>query len=250
MLLRTSLTTAALFLLLPSLSHAQGTLADYQRAMTLRDRYQNLAINVPDQARWVASTHKLWYRRSVKGGHEFVLVDADTRTKTPAFDQAKLAKALSAALGREITPLDLPFNQFTYEDGLSAIEFQVTGAGAPATAGPPWRCTLTEYKCTRQERTGRGGGRGGGLAGPVRAAFDVNSAELVKSPDGKHEALINNYNVAIRDTGTRQLTLLSTDGSEGSYYDPASLAWSPDSRKIAAYKVKPGHRHSPVRQAG
>jgi len=36
--------------------------------------------------------------------------------------------------------------------------------------------------------------------------------------------------------------LLSLDGSEGGYYDPNSIAWSPDSKKIAVFKVKPGHR--------
>ena len=37
-------------------------------------------------------------------------------------------------------------------------------------------------------------------------------------------------------------TLLSIDGSEGGYYDPNSIVWSPDSKKIAAYKIKPGYR--------
>ncbi len=244
---RLSVVAVLALLLVPSLSLAQGTLADYQRAMTLRDRYENLAVNVPDQARWVANTQKLWYRKSVKGGHEFVLVDAGTRTKEPAFDHGKLAAALSAALGRTITPHELPFNQFTFVEGLSAIEFQVTGGqGQQGPPQPPWRCTLADYKCAREERAGRGGrggrGGGGGLTGPVRPPSDINGAEPQKSPDGKYEALINNYNVAIRETGKREVTLLSTDGSEGGYYDPESLAWSPDSKKIAVYKVKPGHR--------
>ena len=186
-------------------------------------------------------------RKSVKGGHEFVLVDAGTRTKEPAFDHGKLAAALSAALGRTVTPHELPFNQFTFVEGLSAIEFQVTGGqGQQGPPQPPWRCTLADYKCAREERAGRGGrggrGGGGGLTGPVRPPSDINGAEPQKSPDGKYEALINNYNVAIRETGKREVTLLSTDGSEGGYYDPESLAWSPDSKKIAVYKVKPGHR--------
>jgi hypothetical protein len=35
---------------------------------------------------------------------------------------------------------------------------------------------------------------------------------------------------------------LSTDGSEGNAYELSSIAWSPDSKKIAAYRVKPGYR--------
>ena len=76
----------------------------------------------------------------------------------------------------------------------------------------------------------------------MRAEFDVNGVEPKKSPDGKLEAFVNNYNVAIRETGKTAVTLLSIDGSEGGYYDPNSLVWSPDSKKLAAYKVKPGYR--------
>ena len=63
-----------------------------------------------------------------------------------------------------------------------------------------------------------------------------------KSPDGKYEAVVYNYNVGIRESGKREVTLLSTDGSEGGYYNPDSIVWSPDSKKIAAYKIKPGFR--------
>ena len=76
----------------------------------------------------------------------------------------------------------------------------------------------------------------------MRAEIDVNAVAPKKSPDGKLEALVNNYNVAIRETGKTATTLLSIDGSEGGYYDPNSIVWSPDSTKIAAYKIKPGYR--------
>jgi Dipeptidyl peptidase IV (DPP IV) N-terminal region len=47
--------------------------------------------------------------------------------------------------------------------------------------------------------------------------------------------------VAVRRKGSHELTFLSTDGSEGNYYELASIVWSPDSSKIAAYRVKPGY---------
>ena len=104
---------------------------------------------------------------------------------------------------------------------------------------PPWRCSLDTYTCRQQQgRGGRGGrGGGGGLAGPVRPPFDINAVEPKPSPDKKFEALVSNYNVAIREVrpvgAVREpplLTLLSTDGSEGGYFDPDSLVWSPDSK--------------------
>ena len=239
-----------LLAVVPARAFAQGTLADYQRAMSLRDRYEPLAYGVTDQVRWVYDTHKVVYRKTVRGGAEFVLADAETKAQAPAFDHAKLAAGLSAALKRKVLPLDLPFNQFTYSKDLAAVEFQVTernaARGAPPAGppAPPWRCSLKDYTCVQESASGgRGrGGRGGGLAGPVRAEFDINGAEPKVSPDGKREAMIRNYNVAVRTVGSRDVVLLSTDGSEGGYYDPDSLAWSPDSTRLAVYKVRPGQR--------
>ncbi|MFH6932882.1 DPP IV N-terminal domain-containing protein [Mesorhizobium ciceri] len=35
---------------------------------------------------------------------------------------------------------------------------------------------------------------------------------------------------------------LSRDGSEGNYYVFSTLSWSPDSRRLAAYRVRPGFK--------
>ena len=225
-------------------ARAQGTVADYRRAITLRDRYQGLAVDVPEQVQWIRNTSRFWYRRSVPGGNAFVLVDADAQTRIPAFDHARLADSLSAAMGTKYTAVTLPFTTFSFVDDDRAIEF-TPGTGnqgpPPPTRGTTWHCALDSYAC-RETRTGGRGGRGGSLAGPVRASFDINGADPSKSPDGKLEALVRNYNVAVRSTGSRQLTWLTTDGSEGNYYDPDSLVWSPDSSRIAIYKVVPGYR--------
>ena len=58
----------------------------------------------------------------------------------------------------------------------------------------------------------------------VHPPVEINGAEPKKSPDGKLEALVRNYNVAIRKTGAPDVTFLSTDGSEGCYYDPVMAA--------------------------
>jgi dipeptidyl aminopeptidase/acylaminoacyl peptidase len=238
---------------------AQGTVPDYQRAMTLRDKYDGLVYNSTEQPRWIDRSNRFWYRKTVKGGHEFVVVDSDAKTKAPAFDHARLAAALATVLNRPIAAVTLPFSVFQFANGGRDIQFLVTegaGRGAPAGGGrgdnlfppgvPTWRCSLETYTCRRPEGEGRGrggrGGGGGGLAGPVRQETDVNAADPKKTPDGKLEAIVNNYNVAIREVGKREVTLLSTDGSEGGYYDPESLEWSPDGQKIAVYKIRPGHR--------
>ena len=242
-----TVTSVCACLLLPLPAAAQGTVAEYLRAMTLRSRYDGLALNVVDERQWIKDTSRFWYRRSIKGGHEFIIVDAEEKTKRPAFDHARLAEGISAAAKGKYTALTLPFSTFTFTDEDKAVEFaisqpNVTPAPSPGPR-PTWHCSLDSYVCRQAEPTARGGrGGGNGLAGPVRAPFDINGAEPRKSPDGKLEALVNNYNIAVRESGTRTLNWLTTDGSEGNYYDPESIEWSPDSARIAAYKVRPGFR--------
>jgi fermentation-respiration switch protein FrsA (DUF1100 family) len=77
---------------------AQVTRLDYDRALGLRERYRSMVTNVPEPAAWIGTTHRFVYRRSLKGGHEFVLVDATTLQKRPPFDHARLAAALSVGI--------------------------------------------------------------------------------------------------------------------------------------------------------
>jgi dienelactone hydrolase len=65
--------------------------------------------------------------------------------------------------------------------------------------------------------------------------------EVCASFDGKWEAFIQNFNVFVKPVGNQPAFQLSWDGSEGNYYTLRTLAWSPDSKKIAAYHTRPGY---------
>ena len=226
-----------------SAAFAQGTQADYDRALGLRKQYEALVGNAAEAPRWIDTTHRLYYRRTVKGGHDFILADADTKTKQPAFDHAKIAASLSSAAGKSYTALTLPFNTFDFLDGERTIQFVADNA--------TWRCTVADSVCRKAtpaelQQAGRGGrgggGRGAGAGGPGRGgAGDVPQVRV--SPDGTREAAIWNYNVVIRDVNTgKNEVVLSTDGSEGDPYELRTIVWSPDSKKIAASRIKPGYR--------
>jgi dipeptidyl aminopeptidase/acylaminoacyl peptidase len=226
-----ALSAALVFFAAPS--EAQVTTADYQRAQTLRQQYESAAVFVPDTPTWIGSTHRFYYRRSLANGHEFVIVDADTQQKQPAFDHTRLADSLSRASGRAFTGTRLPFNNFTFNEALSAIDMTIDGAR--------WTCTLADYACRTPEVTPPGEVRRG-ITGPVRGDVSGVTPRPRMSPDGKWMAFIDNYNVAIRPFGGDKRMALSTDGSEGNYYDGASIVWSPDSSKLVAYRVRPGYR--------
>ena len=254
---------------LPAIGGAQAAdvKGDYDRANSLSQRVQNKVIGIVEGPVWIEGSAKFWYRKTVKGGGEFVLVDPAAATKVPAFDHAKLAAALAPVSGTNPTPVTLGFTTFTFVDNMQAIEFTTgggagagraggRGAGAPgqAPAGANrFRCTITTYQCTKLPPTadapqagagqGRGGRQGGGGAGAAQAPGAPAAPQVRPSPDKKFEALIQNYNIYIRPVGGRpeQAVALSHDGSEGNAYSFGSLQWSPDGSKIAVFRRRPGY---------
>src|SRR5439155_21280791 len=124
---------------LPTIAHAQVIQADYERAAGLRKKYDGLTVNIVDRPTWIGKTNHFWYRKSVKGGNEFVLVAAETLTKKPAFDHEKLAVSLSTAAGKKYTAVTLPFMALTFVDNEQSIEFIAEASR--------WRCGFSDYAC-------------------------------------------------------------------------------------------------------
>lgn len=239
---RAATVLAAIAVALPPSANSQGALADYQRAETLNQRLNPLIIGQPTAPTWLGQSTRFWYRKSVQGGNEWILVDASTSAKRPLFDHTRLATAVSTTTRGTFTAVTLPF-------AAPASQFEVAGDGNAVTFalnGGAWRCDITAYTCARTGdaaaggaggRGGAGGGRGGG-----GGRGNQPEATTVVSPDRRVEAFIRNYNVAIRTVGKADDAFLSWDGNEDDAYTLNSIRWSPDSKKIAAYRVRPGYR--------
>ena len=229
----------ALALLLPTVdAFAQVARVDYERAFSLRERYEALVTGMPDPAAWIGTTNRFVYRRSVPKGHEFLVVDGATGQKQPAFDHERLAESLSKLRSASWTARTLPFNTFRFGEQERTVEFQLDQTRVV--------CTLAEYRCTANTPPPPPalGGTLRGVSGPVRGPQVTSIETPRRSPDGKWEALIHNYNIAVRRPGSEALTVLSSDGSEGNAYELGSIAWSPDSTKLALYRVRPGYRRT------
>src|SRR5689334_16789631 len=55
---------------------------------------------------------RFWYRNATPAGYEFILVDPARGTRNAAFDQARIAAALSSATGKTYEANKLPFTSF------------------------------------------------------------------------------------------------------------------------------------------
>jgi dipeptidyl-peptidase 4 len=203
---------------------AQGptvTAADYDRAVRfLAPAVGPLVIGGTVAATWLPND-RFWYRTRTASGTEFVLVDAAKRTRTPLFDQARLAATLGSAAGTSYSADALPF---------TTVELSADGQMVSFDVGTRrFRCDVGGTKC---DPTGTA----------MRAPAGRRSLEVV-SPDGKRAAFVRNWNLWVRDVASGAERQLTTDGVKDFGYatdnagwvhsDRAVVKWSPDSRKIA-----------------
>ncbi len=124
-------------------------------------------------------------------------------------------------------------------DPLDGLEYRAPSpqqpAGNPGVSSRPSGCAP---RAPSPRHLPTRGGRGGASPRGAQAVEPVVCASF----DGRWEALIQNFNVYLRPSGSREpATALSLDGSEGNSYTLRSVAWSPDSRKLVAYHTRPGY---------
>jgi dipeptidyl-peptidase 4 len=211
---------------------AQGkqlTTEDYARAEKFMIYNVNpLVYHSVDHPSWLPDG-RFWYRDRGPDGVSYILVDPAKGTKAPAFDQAKLAKAMSAATPtkHKVDAQHLPVTELAFEGTTTVV----------TAHGKEFRCDLT----------------GAGVCTPIAAAKPESNAAAPSrrvasdiSPDKTKAAFIRDYNLWVRDIATGKETQLTTDGVKDYGYatdnagwqmsDNPIVVWSPDSKKIATFQ--------------
>jgi dipeptidyl-peptidase-4 len=191
-----------------------------------KDRY---VINGDIQHHWIGAENRFWYLRTAAGGAKaFVVVDAATGRKSPAFDQRKIAAALSKARQQAVSADALPFTSFHYAQNGKAIEFYL---------GDLWTCAVNGASCKPADKP---------------AATPEESV----SPDGKLAVSLRDHNLWVRPLAGGEGSALTTDGIEHFDYAsvrsdtgrivsdqrhplpaPPQVSWSADSQSILTYRV-------------
>ena len=169
---------------------------------------------------------RFWYRALTPQGSEFILVDPVSKTKTAAFDPAKLAAALGPASGKRYEAARLPFRTFSFSPDEQQVLF--------SSGGKNWHYEAASGQVSADPVS---------ALGPSAA---VSAQNEVASPDGRRVAFLRDYNLWVRDTHTQAEAPLTTDGIKDYGYatdnagyattDKPVLLWSPDSRKIATFR--------------
>jgi Dipeptidyl aminopeptidases/acylaminoacyl-peptidases len=230
-----------LLLLLSGLSlgiSAQGTLDDYNRAYGMRSRFGNdKVLNSSIEPHWLGKSHSFWYihRNAEKGSNDYLLVNADKGTSKPLFDATKLAKLLSKETKQQVKADKLDLQRLRVSEKGDTLWF--------ASSGKNWIYLINKGKLTAEAAQPSPFGRGNfrGSQQPQRHWMEVDDEKggnEVPSPDGKWVAFIRDANVWVRPARGGNARALSIDGTLANYYS-SWLRWSPDSRYVAANKIRP-----------
>ncbi|UHQ21056.1 S9 family peptidase [Lysobacter sp. KIS68-7] len=203
-------------------AQAQVTEADYARAeKMLSMTTAPLVDHAIQRVKWLDDGHFVYLDNDVNGTR-LMRMDVATGQAAPAFDHARMAKALSAVVGKQVDAkrIDKTVQGVTLAG--DAYDFSVRGTH--------YLCDIAKPNCK---------------AKPVAKGQDGDGPGNV-SPDGKREAFIRNWNLWVRDLATGKETQLTTDGVKDFGYatnnagwvhdDSAILVWSPDSSKIATFQ--------------
>ncbi len=221
-------TVTLFFVALSPTVFGQGKLQDYQRAQRFLPGNLRHSLYLAEVSpHWIGKTSRFYYRRASPSGSEYVLVDAERNTSSPAFDHARLADALSHATKQEYSPSELPFSDFEFVQRGTAILFSIDNV--------KWKCSLDGYECQRDA-----------LERPNEAT----------SPDKRWAAFVKEHNLYLRYLSTGTVLQLSNDGVAGWDYatplpslrlmidqgtekvqQPPAVFWAPDSSKLVTYRI-------------
>ena len=215
-----------LMLLSSGPAFAQGTLEDYNRAYSLRQKFSGYQVYHSDvNPHWVTGTSSFWYLQRTPQGNEYLLVDADRQIRRPLFVRDSLAVQLQQSLGRRVDARNLSLDKGNLEASLDVFRFVCDGYN--------WRYEIAANCLTREGKVPpRGKGR------HWMETDDEKGWGPVTSPDGKYEAYIKNDNIFVRDKASGRERQLSQDGTLSNYYS-SYIQWSPDSRKVLSCRIRP-----------
>ncbi len=209
-----------------SVTFAQGTTEDYQRAYSLRNKFSNKNVFYSDvNPQWIADTNQFWYIRNTPEGKVYVVVNAETRKRKELFNHQQLAKALAGKTNQEIIPTELSLNNLNVNNSQDTLCFNFNNHNWQYLSRKNQLNDLGELPVPPKQKH-------------WMETDDEKDGQPVISPDGSSLAFIKNDNIYVRDIKTGKERQLSKDGTLSNYYS-SYIQWSPDGKYVASCKIRP-----------
>ena len=207
-------------LLFPCTISAQGELADYQRAKSLKELIKDKVYFSPTQIKW-QNENLFTYSIQSEVGKKYYVFDLEKKEKKPLFTETTFLKALSDSVKSEIKLENLQISDIVIKDG--NIDFRHDNT--------IWKWNVESEKLEKIRTISGNNSYWGSRDNEL-------GERTTKSEDKSQEAFIRDYNVFVRDIASGKVKQLTFDGMPGEYYSSA-INWSSDSKKIALFKFRP-----------
>lgn len=219
--------------------HAQSPLPPYQPdreevqvsyrdAAVLDSIIKGKAYKLSVRPHWDADEKGFWYKNYLTDStSEFIRVAVGKVNKTPAFDHAKIAAALSAVMDTAITASRLPVSDLVFKGNELLVE----------TRGKWYACRPPVYTLTPCAAPQQLPERGTFRQRSRWEEHDENPASDSLSPDKNWIASIRDGNLYVKAAGSTDETAFTTDGTIEKPY--GAMRWSPDSKYLVGYRITP-----------
>lgn len=210
-------------------SKAQGTLDDYLRSDSVETLFADKVYNAPTSFNWTAD-NSLWYVNNSREGNTYLLVSNRDKSQKLAFDHGRLAESLSSLLGKKFSPELLDLKDLNFNKDQSLLNFTCDSLIISAKLDT-YDLKIEGIVKKKNERR------------PFWPSLPNElKKDSVESPDKTHIAYIKNSNLYIKSKSQQEEIQMSFDGNNGFFYS-SNIYWSPDSKKIIAYKLRPRQEH-------
>ena len=174
-------------------------------------KVSRLVFDTSVTPRWLETSDRFWYSYQTREGRRFYLVDPLKKAKTPLFDHAKMAAALTTIVRIPYDAQHLPFTNVRFIKQDTVFEFDVSVPTDTSVTSTKPAATTTEQQAAskgvpddpgidalepqlQQQLGGRQGGRGGRGATPapprnktLHFEYDMATAKVTLVEDYKEE---------------------------------------------------------------
>jgi dipeptidyl-peptidase 4 len=255
---------------LTTTAFAQGTKADYERALSLDRRTTGKVFRTTVTPHWLPGGNAFWYRvETSRGQFEHVFVDAVKGERRGGLSPQSLAELFSQIVGRPVEPNALPGQTskdadddasgsetditFVNETKVDVTLFWIPDGGGERRAyatlkpgekhlqhtfvGHRWRAQTSEGK-----RLATFTGRADPFTAVIQEDTEARNNEKPPEPVREWSAFIRDHNVWLRHRENNEEIQLSDDGKSGDAYQEP-FHWSPDGTKLIVMQVEPPQEH-------
>jgi hypothetical protein len=242
------LAALTLFLVLLSVGSTWG---QSNRTNSTRKVFRDLV-----EPHWLKGDDQFWYRIDLaNGAREFWLVDAVQGKRAAAFDQDRMAKALSDQTGKAVQSSKLPVDSIQFSEDRKKMTV--------TTPDESWECDLETYHLTKVPAEEKKAASNEATPSPERGRRRTSGTRStgIRSPDGAWEALVRGHNLYLREVKAGTEKALTYDANPTDSYarnaerdraiemefearEPDSpvpeVYWAPDSQRFVAMRVRAG----------